>query len=603
MSPRHTLTICVRAIASIMVLHVGVGIWNAKPLYAFYSDSHVNCLGKVVDRGLPFLENLSNHRPLQYFNREIACNARRLRRSYIEDGFDDSQYDDHETNKRRMTERPTTTSADAQGPSVPPSKTKIVVFGASGKIGRLVVRQLLEMPNLDATIVAFCRDYDKACRVLYDDMVVAKSQRRGPKLQIVQGNVIQNEDLPGFQIDDEEDRKWRFKAESAARFYGNEVEDYDDIDDSGSTSAEALKDAIKDCTVIISCLRSVRWTNPWTDYLERPFWRLLRPDVSDWCKDSGHPFYVHYLSTKKILKIAESEQLRREAITADTELLKSTKRIRFVKISDLVCSQQPWYFVPLVTNIIHSMIFRYQSMAEKLMETSPLIDTITIRPGDLLDECRNEATTSIQVHLNGTMPYPSRIGRDDAASIAVCAALFDFSEEQSRLKRGVLQHKDVLPSTLPIHHTIACRWAGEEVQQGMQKDGYSNAQNCLKAVFQSKQSEHRKTLGSINQPKSYRESLLLSVSRMKPKQLKIKPYGICVAIPVYFFMAMLMKSVYQTASTQVRFLPLMIPYGARAAEIFFQTASVILLSISRVWQSSWFVSLTTPRSLPNYIQF
>lgn len=523
-----------------------------------------------------------------------------MERLYSEEPSDDSETDGHETDRRRSSERPTQTSADAVGPLTSHPKTKIVVFGASGKIGRLVVRQLLEMPNLDATIIAFCRNYDKACRVLYDDMVVARSQRRGPKLQIVQGNVIQSEDLPGFQIDEEEERKWRIRAESAANFYGNKVKDYDDRDDNESFSIEALKDVIKDSAVIISCLRSVRKTNPWTDYLERPLWRLLRSDVSDWCQDSNHPFYVHYLSTKKILKLAENEQLRREAISADTDLLKTTtQRIRFIKISDLVCAQQPWHFVPLVTNMIHSMIFRYQSMAENLMEASPLIDTITIRPGDLVSELRDEATTSIQVHLNGTLPYPSRIGRDDVASIAVCAALFDFSEEQLHLKRGIMQSRGVDATNCPIHHTIACRWVSEEMQQGAQADG-SDVQNCLKAAFGSKQSRRK---SNTRQPKVYRESLLVAASRMKAKPRKIKPYGICVAIPVYFFVAIFLKALYQLVSSHVRITPLMISFGAKAATVAVQGVRIAMISISQVWWSSWFVRMITQRPPPTYIQF
>ena len=64
---------------------------------------------------------------------------------------------------------------------------------------------------------------------------------------------------------------------------------------------------------ISSCVGAVRFTNPWTDLLAVPLLRWLRPNVSGWCKDARHPYYVHYTSTRKILGIAEREQLRREA--------------------------------------------------------------------------------------------------------------------------------------------------------------------------------------------------------------------------------------------------------------------------------------------------
>ena len=63
---------------------------------------------------------------------------------------------------RSRMDRPTETSFDALGPKSIPAKPKIVVLGATGRIGRSVVRQLMEMKNLDIEIVAFVRDYDKA---------------------------------------------------------------------------------------------------------------------------------------------------------------------------------------------------------------------------------------------------------------------------------------------------------------------------------------------------------------------------------------------------------------------------------------------------------
>ncbi len=81
-------------------------------------------------------------------------------------------------------ERPTQTDTQLPETEREPTKPKILVLGATGLIGRRVVQQLLSQEHLEATVVAFVRDYDKACRVLYDDLVVANS--RCVKCQFVQ---------------------------------------------------------------------------------------------------------------------------------------------------------------------------------------------------------------------------------------------------------------------------------------------------------------------------------------------------------------------------------------------------------------------------------
>ena len=320
----------------------------------------------------------------------------RYRKSYHDDNDEEERAYDGRA-RQRSTDRPTQTTLDVIGPPIIPAKPKIVVLGASGRIGRLVVKQLLEMKSVDMTIVALVRDYDKAVKVLYDDgeFAAARSSKKGPKLQIVQGDLVPPEDLPGFAgYDPDEEEVWLAKAESASKFYdGTTVKDYDNRDDLPDIN-ESLEYAIKHSTTIISCVGSVRPTNIWTDVLARPFTRLLRPDVSRWCNDNRHPYYVHYASTRKALGYAEREQLRREAAAEAIEEERmsdekiSVPKIRFIRISDLCVSQKPWDFVPLLTNIMRSVVFRYQEMAEQLLDQSALVETVVLRPGDLVDEER-----------------------------------------------------------------------------------------------------------------------------------------------------------------------------------------------------------------------
>ena len=291
-------------------------------------------------------------------------------------------YSNHdEISLQRSTDRPTETLADLIGPSVSPAKPKIVVLGATGKIGRLVVKKLLEMKSADdMTVVALVRNYDKAIHVLYDELVLARG-KSGPKLHIIEGDLVPPEELPGFEADQEEEEIWKQTASKGKDYDNRRL--LPDVN-------EALEDAIRDCTTIISCVGSVRQTNLWTDILQRPIRRLLKADVSGWCQDGSHPFYVHYASTRKALGYAEREQLRREATAlADTEETDqediNVPRIRFVRISDLVVSHKPWHFIPVITNAVHSMVFRYQEMTEQLLESNSMLETVVLRPGDLVD--------------------------------------------------------------------------------------------------------------------------------------------------------------------------------------------------------------------------
>lgn len=311
---------------------------------------------------------------------------------FSDDGSE-REYDD--ISQQRSVDRPTQTVFDALGSKLSPEHPKIVVLGATGRIGRLVVRQLLESGNEDMTIVALVRDYDKAINLMYEDLIFAK---KGPSLQIVQGNLVPHEELPGIGKQNTEDEIFfSQKADSAARFYGKNTTEYDNRELLPSLN-EALESCIAGATTIISCVGSVRPTNLWKDILARPIWRLLKADVSSWCYDPRHPYYVNYVSTRKALGYAEREQRLREATAMavaeaddiDPESI-SIPRIRFIRISDLCVGYKPWNFVPLVTNIIQSVVFRYQEMTEQLLEQSTLVETIILRPGDLADEERVSA--------------------------------------------------------------------------------------------------------------------------------------------------------------------------------------------------------------------
>jgi hypothetical protein len=469
----------------------------------------------------------------------------------------------------RIIERPTQTRPEAPRAALSPSKPKIVVLGASGRIGRLVIRQLLEMPHLDANIVAFVRDFDKASRVLYDDVLVAcaKRNKRGPRLQIVVGDLVPSEDLPGY-TEEESEKAWLARAESAAIFYGKNVVEFDNqVDDDVSSDDEALESAIQDCTTIINCVGSVRPTNVWTDFLARPLSRLLRSDVSGWCRDCRHPYYVHYQVTQKVLLLAETEQRRREALAisasidsegACTEQISTVPRIRLIRISDLCVVQSPWYLVPIVTNMLRSMVLRYQELAEKAMEASTVIDTVTLRPGDLVNDERDITTTTLQVASCGSVPCPARVGREDVAALAVAAALFDSTAEKYGKDSAVRRNNSsVVAAQKPFHYTFACRWASEEMDpyppQGQMADGHAIAHDALQAALRAvrKQSGRRYRRRRRSPPTTSASGVSdtpqdsdIVAHTSKTRARSLKPYGIFVAVPVYVMMWWIVRSVH-----------------------------------------------------------
>lgn len=475
-------------------------------------------------------------------------------------------------------DRPTETSFDVLGPKSIPAKPKIVVLGATGRIGRNVIRQLMEMKSVDMEIVAFVRNYDKAIRVLYDDRVAmsgggsgnSNKQKRGPKLQIVEGDLVPPEELPGFVHDDTEDEHhWKETAGAAADYYGNKVNDYDNRELLPNIN-ESLEDAIRDCTTIISCVGAVRRTHLWHDVLERPLVRLLRADVSSWCGDGRHPFYVNYASTRKALGYAEREQLRREAAAttlAEAEGLDLDEiyvpRIRFIRISDLCVGHRPWDIVPVVANAFHSLVFRYHDMAERLLEDSSLVETVIIRPGDLVDEERDANTTSVQVSSNGKIPSPAIVGREDVASLTVAAATF---VTQNKTGSGSSLHSKAFGGSRtsePFHYTFGCRWVGQTLDsyppQGHKRDGHPDPgvafRRSLKTIHRGERELERKKERSLHpenrtkkkSPSSSSTDIMVRVAKKiekrRQERRRVKPYGVCVAIPVYLFLALLSKTI------------------------------------------------------------
>lgn len=473
-----------------------------------------------------------------------------------------------------------------------------------------MVKQLLNLKGVDLTVVAFVRDYEKALEVLYDsasdgglvkrDDVRAREAGggpRGPRLKIVVGDVVPPEDVHGF-VDAEDEIMLEYAA-SASGFYNESINSYDYRHERPPPD-EALEECVRGCTAIVSCVGTVRPTNVWTDLIVRPFVRILRSDVSGWCDDARHPYYVNYEGTRKVLRMAEREQRRREAVAAEAataaareeaeearrrggyatldeddeeavrkraEELSKIERIKIVRISDLCVAQKAWSFVPMVTNAFQSVVFRYQDMAERSLEESRVVDTIVLRPGDLVNAERNTTTTSLQVCSSGAVPTPARVGRADVAALAVAAALTNVDGAEpaaSNATGGVVgdggdaafpnpgrPSRPAAPRPdEPVHYSLGVRWSSESLDpfppQGTKADGLRDAWACMAAVVrkEARNAKRRRMLERRRDADFVRRTLSRLTRPLFRRRRKIKPYGIFVALPVYlsFFVIALLFS-------------------------------------------------------------
>jgi hypothetical protein len=446
-----------------------------------------------------------------------------------------------------------------------PVNHKIVVLGATGKVGRLVVQHLLESSPDGSVIVAVVRDYDKACCVLYDDLIVLKQMNsKGPRLQIVTANLVSRSDLPAKYnfVDDKQeeiDEEWRKRAEAAAQFYGNEVNDYDDGRLAEDDNTLALQQALEGCTAVVSCVGAIRTTKPWLDW-----WltRLLSKDVRGWCMDANHPFYTQYSTTRKILQMVEREQEKRnllfqaqdesDAQVENADLIRRRRdknapprRIRFIRLSDLAVAQKPWALVPVLTNAIRSMVFRYHEMADDLLRKSSIVDTVIVRAGDLVDEERDESEVGVQVLVDeyqirnvtkltpsvwSSVDYtdaspeetsrhwsPARVGRDDVAALLSAAVLAPWLSAENQ-------------TTASVHYNLAVRWSGDAramapyPAQGTKTNGCRTAAKSLQKAI-----------------RKFRRQALESATH-EPISSRLKPYGLCVAIPLYLAFAVILRN-------------------------------------------------------------
>jgi len=290
---------------------------------------------------------------------------------------------------------------------------------------------------------------------------------------------------------------------------------------------------------------------------------MVHKKVLEYCE-------VAQRSRNKEWRVWQNNERRRVAKSAtddqngDEIESEKVEKIRIVRITDHCLANPAWDVVNVITNIVRSMVFRYQEKCEKLLSSSNLVDSFILRPGDLVDDIRNETTTTMSVGVDGKLPGPVMVGRDDVATLATLAAISDLdppvkkarealSVDGKTITNQVQKHRQrtrqKMGDSNPRHYNVAVGWTG---QQGM---GYNNADQCLTYVVK----EHGKRRKSKR-----RKQAILNASRvsrmlvqpyqramMKTKQRTIKPYRLFVILPMFLLVYPTILSILVSVGKQI----------------------------------------------------
>lgn len=210
----------------------------------------------------------------------------------------------------------------------------------------------------------------------------------------------------------------------------------------------------------------------------------------------------------------------------------SHDRIKFIRISHVMVGQSPFRVWNCLANIFWSQLTRFELMGEMLMETSKLVDTIVLRPGELTDEERNANQTSLQLRIDGKVPSPSLVGRDDIADLVVVAALTSTPSTLDSTHGGAKLSQNQYAN----HFTWAIRWTGQYLSppQGLRPDGKSNAALCFADAIQGELIQGVRRKRNRNRIMSYVGGKEIVTLNSWMRRL-MKPYvqSLAISIPVY----------------------------------------------------------------------
>ena len=187
-------------------------------------------------------------------------------------------------------------------------------------------------------------------------------------------------------------------------------------------------------------------------------------------------------------------------------------------------------------------------------------------------EPQNINTTWLQLSIDGTVPAPSLVGRDDVAELAVTAAQTRTSRNELNVRNSTGEDgeepevgdrvvaalegrttdddddyfdddgDDDTNDPLTIrrgskeahHYTWVVRWTGQHVGQGLRPDGLRTAASCFAAAIRDETKRaHSLRRGERNLRLYYGGQVLLGLRAWLSRQRRSKPYALGVAVTVY----------------------------------------------------------------------
>ena len=170
-----------------------------------------------------------------------------------------------------------------------------LVVGATGKVGRLVVEELLAQGH---SVHALVRNQTKAAEVL-----PAPSSGSSIGSDTAAASLEPSASVPALCGDDCSDAPaTTTTTEKGGAASCGRLELFP-----GDVNNEAsLRAAMEGCGAVISVAGTFRLTKP-SDLLP---WRFFGNDCMKWCADLRHPYYVNFVGTRRLVKLAEELQVR-----------------------------------------------------------------------------------------------------------------------------------------------------------------------------------------------------------------------------------------------------------------------------------------------------
>lgn len=225
-------------------------------------------------------------------------------------------------------------------------KGPVLVVGATGKVGRLVVKQLLEKGIYTRALV---RNEEKARELFLasDD----SSSSSSSKLEIITHDIA--------TTNDDEDNNTK------------------------------LEESIKGCKSVISVVGTMRFSKL-TDFLPFPRFLFFKKSL----KDITHPYRVNYLAQIQIAELCVKHKVQN--VVRLTGLSTGLSAFSFVSIifSSLLSMTSRYHYCAErdMKQILLSSSNNNENENEK-----ENVNFYVLRPGGLSDEMRNDETTSLQI--------------------------------------------------------------------------------------------------------------------------------------------------------------------------------------------------------------